>query len=98
METRNRWIESEDFIQNDNAPDLYEDMPLDALSGMDRTALKQFIVDNMIPVRVKEKWKDEEIRQAIRELVPADALAALLVPPVKVEAPVVAPPSTSPSA
>lgn len=58
-----------DFIQTGDAPDLYEDMDEDILDGLDRTTLKQTIVLNKLQVLVKQKWSDDEVRQAIREAV-----------------------------
>lgn len=77
---KQKWIEDEDVIQNDRAPDLFEDMPEDGLSGKDRNQLKQFIVDHGIQVKVKVAWKDEEIRQAIRDYCDPEELAGWLAP------------------
>lgn len=92
------WLENKipDIIQSDKAPDLFEDMPLDGLSDMNRAALKQFAVNHKIPLRVKLTWTDEEVRQAIRELVDPQTLDQLLAAPVTT--PVAPPPETSPTA
>lgn len=91
---KERWLEAETMIQNDQAPDLFEDMPLDGLSKLNRDQLKQFIVDHSIPLKVKMKWSDEEVREAIRQLSSPENLAIWLAPPAPV-APAPAP-STSP--
>lgn len=89
---RDKWIEEGTFVQNDSAPDLFEDMPEDGLSALDRDQLKHFIVNNKIPLRVKQKWSDEEIRQAIRELTDPKELDEMLKAPSLPENPA----STSP--
>lgn len=92
---RNKWIEEEIFIQTDSAPDLFEDMPLDGLSKYSRDELKQFIVDHGIPIKVKQKWSDEELRQAIRE-VAGDQLAGWLAPSAPASPETLPVPDTSP--
>lgn len=82
------WLEQEVLIQTDKAPDLYEDMPVDGLSAMSRADLKQFAVNNGIPLKVKQSWTDEEVRQAIRDLTDATELAAMLRPVPPPENPV----------
>jgi antitoxin component of RelBE/YafQ-DinJ toxin-antitoxin module len=75
-----KWLEDEVLVQTDKAPDLYEDMPLDGLSSMNRQELKQFAVNNNIPLKVKQSWTDEEVRQAIRDLTDPAALMEMLKP------------------
>lgn len=46
--------------------DSEEDTEGDILTGMDRTALKAYIKENSLAVKVKKSWSDDDIREAIR--------------------------------
>ena len=46
--------------------DSEEDTDGDILTGMDRTALKAYIKENSLAVKVKKSWSDDDIRDAIR--------------------------------
>ena len=46
--------------------DSEEDTERDILTGMDRTALKAYIKENSLAVKVKKSWSDDDIRDAIR--------------------------------
>ena len=46
--------------------DSEEDADGDILTGMDRTALKAYIKENSLAVKVKKSWSDDDIREAIR--------------------------------
>ena len=48
------------------AEDSEEDTEGDILTGMDRTALKAYIKENSLAVKVKKSWSDDDIRDAIR--------------------------------
>lgn len=48
------------------AEDSEEDTEGDILTGMDRTALKVYIKENSLAVKVKKSWSDDDIREAIR--------------------------------
>ena len=48
------------------AEDGEEDTEGDILTGMDRTALKVYIKENSLAVKVKKSWSDDDIREAIR--------------------------------
>ena len=48
------------------AEDGEEDTEGDILTGMDRTALKAYIKENSLAVKVKKSWSDDDIREAIR--------------------------------
>lgn len=48
------------------AEDSEEDTDDDVLTGMDRTALKVYIKENSLAVKVKKSWSDDDIRDAIR--------------------------------
>ena len=48
------------------AEDSEEDTEGDILTGMDRTALKAYIKENSLAVKVKKSWSDDDIREAIR--------------------------------
>ena len=48
------------------AEDGEEDTEGDILTGMDRTALKAYIKENSLAVKVKKSWSDDDIRDAIR--------------------------------
>lgn len=48
------------------AEDSEEDTDGDILTGMDRTALKAYIKENSLAVKVKKSWSDDDIREAIR--------------------------------
>lgn len=48
------------------AEDSEEDTDGDILTGMDRTALKAYIKENNLAVKVKKSWSDDDIREAIR--------------------------------
>lgn len=43
-----------------------EDDEEDALASMDRTALKAYIKDNGLDIKVKKSWSDDDIREQIR--------------------------------
>lgn len=50
---------------NDDEPEA-EDDSNDPLAEMDRTALKAYIKENSLAVKVKKSWSDDDIREAIR--------------------------------
>ena len=67
--------EPEDTTEDDDAAalaeeveaeDSEEDTDGDILTGMDRTALKVYIKENSLAVKVKKSWSDDDIRDAIR--------------------------------
>lgn len=67
--------EPEDTTEDDDAAalaeeveaeDSEEDTDGDILTGMDRTALKAYIKENSLAVKVKKSWSDDDIRDAIR--------------------------------
>lgn len=43
-----------------------EDAEEDALASMDRTALKAYVKDNGLDIKVKKSWSDDDIREKIR--------------------------------
>lgn len=57
-------VEAED-AEEENA-DEAEDAEDDALASMDRTALKAYIKDNGLDIKVKKSWSDDDIREQIR--------------------------------
>ena len=57
-------VEAED-AEEENA-DEAEDAEEDALASMDRTALKAYIKDNGLDIKVKKSWSDDDIREQIR--------------------------------
>ena len=57
-------IEAEDAEEED--VDEAEDAEEDALASMDRTALKAYIKDNGLDIKVKKSWSDDDIREQIR--------------------------------
>ena len=67
--------EPEEITEDDDAAalaeeveeeDSEEDADGDILTGMDRTALKAYIKENSLAVKVKKSWSDDDIRDAIR--------------------------------
>ena len=67
--------ETEETTEDDDAAalaeeveeeDSEEDADGDILTGMDRTALKAYIKENSLAVKVKKSWSDDDIRDAIR--------------------------------
>ena len=67
--------EPEETTEDDDAAALAEeveeddsevDADGDILTGMDRTALKAYIKENSLAVKVKKSWSDDDIRDAIR--------------------------------
>ena len=67
--------ETEETTEDDDAAALAEeveeddsevDADGDILTGMDRTALKAYIKENSLAVKVKKSWSDDDIRDAIR--------------------------------
>ena len=57
-------VEAEDAEEED--ADEAEDAEEDALASMDRTALKAYIKDNGLDIKVKKSWSDDDIREQIR--------------------------------
>jgi hypothetical protein len=57
-------VEAEDAEEGD--VDEAEDADEDALASMDRTALKAYIKDNGLDIKVKKSWSDDDIREQIR--------------------------------
>lgn len=57
-------IEAEDAEEEDG--DEAEDADEDVLASMDRTALKAYIKDNGLDIKVKKSWSDDDIREQIR--------------------------------
>lgn len=57
-------VEAED-AEEENA-DEAEDAEEDTLASMDRTALKAYIKDNGLDIKVKKSWSDDDIREQIR--------------------------------
>lgn len=55
-------VEAED-AEEENA---VEDAEEDTLASMDRTALKAYIKDNGLDIKVKKSWSDDDIREQIR--------------------------------
>ena len=57
-------VEAEDAEKED--VDEAEDAEEDKLASMDRTALKAYIKDNGLDIKVKKSWSDDDIREQIR--------------------------------
>lgn len=57
-------VEAEDAEEED--VDEAEDAEEDALASMDRAALKAYIKDNGLDIKVKKSWSDDDIREQIR--------------------------------
>lgn len=57
-------VEAEDAEEED--VDEAEDAEEDKLASMDRTALKAYIKDNGLDIKVKKSWSDDDIREQIR--------------------------------
>lgn len=57
-------VEAEDAEEEDT--DEAEDAEEDILASMDRTALKAYIKDNDLDIKVKKSWSDDDIREQIR--------------------------------
>ena len=57
-------VEAEEAEEEDT--DEAEDVEEDALASMDRTALKAYIKDNGLDIKVKKSWSDDDIREQIR--------------------------------
>lgn len=57
-------VEAEDAEEEDAAE--AEDAEEDTLASMDRTALKAYIKDNGLDIKVKKSWSDDDIRDQIR--------------------------------
>ena len=57
-----------DEVEAEDAEEEYavEDAEEDALASMDRTALKAYIKDNGLDIKVKKSWSDDDIREQIR--------------------------------
>lgn len=55
-------VEAEDAEEEDAVEDAEED----ELASMDRTALKVYIKDNGLDIKVKKSWSDDDIRDQIR--------------------------------
>ena len=55
-------VEAEDAEEEDAVEDAEED----ELASMDRTALKAYIKDNGLDIKVKKSWSDDDIRDQIR--------------------------------
>ena len=61
--------ESEDEAEDEAESEDEEDSETedeDKLASMDRTALKAYIKENGLEVKVKKSWSDDDIRDAIR--------------------------------
>ena len=56
-------VEAEDAEEEE---DEVEEEEEDALASMDRTALKAYIKDNGLDIKVKKSWSDDDIREQIR--------------------------------
>ena len=59
-------VEAEDKQEETEDEPEEEDDSNDPLAGMDRTALKAYIKENSLAVKVKKSWSDDDIREAIR--------------------------------
>lgn len=59
-------VEAEDNQEETEDEPEAEDDSNDPLAEMDRTALKAYIKDNSLAVKVKKSWSDDDIREAIR--------------------------------
>lgn len=57
-------VEAEDAEEEDAVE--AEDVEEDTLASMDRTALKAYIKDNGLDIKVKKSWSDDDIREQIR--------------------------------
>lgn len=57
-------VEAEEAEEED--VDEAEDAEEDTLASMDRTALKAYIKDNGLDIKVKKSWSDDDIREQIR--------------------------------
>lgn len=55
--------ESEDESENEEDSETEDE---DKLASMDRTALKAYIKENELEIKVKKSWSDDDIRDAIR--------------------------------
>ena len=53
-------------VEDAEEEDAVEDAEEDALASMDRTALKAYIKDNGLDIKVKKSWSDDDIREQIR--------------------------------
>ena len=59
-------VEAEDNQEETEDEHEAEDDSNDPLAEMDRTALKAYIKENSLAVKVKKSWSDDDIRDAIR--------------------------------
>lgn len=59
-------VEAEDNQEETEDEPEAEDDSNDPLAEMDRTALKVYIKENSLAVKVKKSWSDDDIRDAIR--------------------------------
>lgn len=59
-------VEAEDNQEETDDERETEDDSNDPLAEMDRTALKAYIKENSLAVKVKKSWSDDDIREAIR--------------------------------
>ena len=59
-------VEAEDNQEETEDEPEEEDDSNDPLAEMDRTALKAYIKENSLAVKVKKSWSDDDIRDAIR--------------------------------
>ena len=59
-------VEAEDNQEETDDEPEAEDDSNDPLAEMDRTALKAYIKENSLAVKVKKSWSDDDIRDAIR--------------------------------
>ena len=59
-------VEAEDNQEETDDEHEAEDDSNDPLAEMDRTALKAYIKENSLAVKVKKSWSDDDIREAIR--------------------------------
>lgn len=55
-----------DEVEEEDAEEEEEDAEEDTLASMDRTALKAYIKDNGLDIKVKKSWSDDDIREQIR--------------------------------
>lgn len=55
-----------DEVEAEEAEEEDSDEAEDTLASMDRTALKAYIKDNGLDIKVKKSWSDDDIREQIR--------------------------------
>lgn len=59
-------VEAEDADEEDADEEDADEAEEDTLASMDRTALKAYIKDNGLDIKVKKSWSDDDIREQIR--------------------------------